>query len=338
MSVRRPALWCLLVLGTAVVTVTAPLVGSTSQEASELWQAVTDPQQADPVSVQIAHLRLARVVLALLVGACLAVAGASFQTLLGNPLATPFTLGIAAAGSFGAFLALAVPAMALLGPFGSVAGQALAWSALDLLVLFLLARRSRWGSGALLLAGVTMNFLFAAGTMLLRLLTDPYRLQAMDRWLLGGLDVVGWQAPQLILLQAAPGLVLLVVLAPALDQLAFGDAVAHGRGVAVTRTRFLILAAGVWITAICVSQVGPIAFVGLLVPHAVRLLLGASHRTVLAASILAGGAFLVVCDAAARSLPLLGPGAEAPVGLLTALVGGPAFLLMLARSAGRQIG
>jgi iron complex transport system permease protein len=327
--------WCLIVLAVVAIAGAAPLVGSTSLAPSDLWLALTDPQQADPTTVQIVHLRLSRVVLGLLVGACLAVAGAAFQTLLGNPLATPFTLGVAAAGSFGAFLALAVPALSLLGPLARISVQSLLWSSLDLLILYLLARRARWGSGALLLAGVTMNFLFAAGTMLLRLISDPYRLQAMDRWLMGGLDLVGWQAPLTILVQALPGLGLLILLAPALDQLAFGDAVAHGRGVAVRRARFAVLAAGVWVTAACVSQVGPIAFVGLLVPHAVRLLLGPSHRSVLPASLLVGGAFLVICDATARSLPLLGPGAEAPVGVVTALVGGPVFLAMLARRAGR---
>jgi iron complex transport system permease protein len=328
--------WGVLLLGTLLVLALAPTIGSTQHEIGELWQVVRGGHDVDPAVAQILELRLARVALGFLVGGILAAAGAAFQTLLGNPLATPFTVGVAAAGSFGAFLAVAVPGVAQLAVLSSLPVQALLWACLDLGVLYLLARRGRWSSNSLILAGVTMNFLFAAGTMMLRLLTDPYRLQAMDRWLMGSLAAVGWQPARIVLLLAGLPLLALVLAAPALDQLALGDGVAHGRGVPVARTRLAILVLGVWLTGSCVSQVGPIAFVGLLVPHGVRLSLGVSHRLVLPASVLAGGSFLVVCDTIARSLPLLGPGAEAPVGLITALVGGPVFLALLARRSEPQ--
>jgi ABC-type Fe3+-siderophore transport system permease subunit len=331
MSRRRRAVVLGLVAAAVVVVVVAPLVGTVPLRPGLVIEAIVHPAAADPLAVQIVSLRLPRVVLGLLVGAFLAVAGASFQTLLGNPLATPYTVGVAAAGSFGAFLALAWPLIGRLGPLGAVPAQAVVWSAFELLLLAFLARRARWGGTALILAGVTFNFLFAAGTLLVRLLADPFRLQAMDRWLMGGLDIVGWRAPVTVAVMGLPALVVLLAVAPALDQLAFGDAVAHGRGVPVARLRGLVLAAGAWLTAACVAQAGPIAFVGLLVPHGVRLLIGSSHRRVLPASVVAGAAFLVAADALARTVPLLGRGAELPVGVITALVGGPVFLLLLAR-------
>ncbi len=314
----------------------ALLVGPVHLGLGQVLDAAFHPAAADPVAVQIVHLRLARIALGLVTGAALAVAGAAFQTLLENPLATPYTLGVAAGGAFGAFLALAVPWMGALGAAGSVPVQALLWAGIELAVLAALTRRARWGSTGLILAGVTLNFLFAAATLFLRLLADPFRLQAMDRWLMGGLGVVGWRPPATAALLAAPGIVLLLAVAPALDQLAYGDAVAHGRGVAVTRIRVLTLVAGAWVTAACVAQAGPIAFVGLLVPHGVRLLVGPGHRRILPVSLVAGGAFLVACDAVARSLSILGRGAELPVGVVTALAGGPVFLVLLARNGKRS--
>jgi len=334
--VSRRGTWALAAIGIIALAVlaAAPTVGPVPVGIGRMIEALVRPETADPLAVQIVRLRLARVLLGFVVGGGLAVAGAAFQTLLANPLATPYTLGIAAAGSFGAFLSLAVPAMAALGVAGSVPVQAMVWAGVELAVLTLLSRRARWGSTGLILAGVTLNFLFASGVVLLRLVADPYRLQAMDRWLMGGLDVVGWRAPATAAVLGLPAVLLLIAMAPSLDQLIFGDALAHGRGVRVARVRGVTLLAGAWVTAACVSQAGPVAFVGLLAPHAVRLLLGAGHRRGLPASFLLGGAFLVACDAGARTIPLLGHGAELPVGVLTALIGGPVFLILLTRGGG----
>ncbi len=336
MSRRGPVTLGLLVLLAAAVVVLAPAVGAVPLAPAEVLRALFRPEAADPVTVQIVRLRLARVVLGFLVGGGLAVAGSAFQTLLANPLATPYTLGLAAAGSFGAFLSLATSLTVALGPLGSVPAQALVWCGLEAGLLTLLARRARWGAPGLILAGVTLNFVFAAATVMLRLLADPFRLHSMDRWLLGGLDVVGWTAPAWAAGMGLPAVAVLLLSAPALDQLAFGDAVAHGRGVNVVRVRAAALLAGAWVTAACVAWTGPIAFVGLLVPHGVRLVMGPGHRLGLPAAVVTGGAFLVACDAAARTIPLLGRGAELPVGVLTALVGGPVFLLLLTGRNGRR--
>ncbi len=313
----------------------APLAGPAPLGWARVFGAIVSPSSVDPITVQIVSLRLGRIALGFITGAALAVAGAAFQTLLSNPLATPYTLGIAAGGSFGAFLSMAVPAMAAVGVLGSVPVQAMLWAGLELVLLWALTRRARWGATGLILAGVTLNFLFAAGTVFLRLVADPFRLQAMDRWLMGGLETVGWGSAMMAGGLALPGLIVLLAMAPSLDQLTYPDALAYGRGVAVGRVRLITLVAGAWVTAACVAQAGPIAFVGLLIPHGVRLILGAGHRRVLPASLIAGGGFLVVSDALARSLSILGRGAELPVGVVTALLGGPVFLLLLARSGSR---
>ena len=332
MNGRRRGLWPALVAAAVLAAVLAPLAGPVHVAPAALGRALLHPAGADPVAVRILALRLPRVALGLLVGAFLAMAGAAFQTLLGNPLATPYTVGVAAAGSFGAFLAMALGTAASLGPVGSVPAVALAFAVGELALLAALARRARWGRTALVLAGVTLNFLFAGATLFVRLLAEPFTLQAMDRWLMGGLAAVTWRPVVEAALLGLPAAAVLLAGAGVLDQLALGGAVAHGRGVAVGRWRAAILGAGAWLTAAAVAQAGPIAFVGLVVPHAVRALTGAPHRRVLPASALAGGAALVLADALARTVRLPGGGAELPVGLVTALVGGPVFLLLLMRT------
>lgn len=324
--------WAVLLTAAAVVLLTAPLVGSVRLAPGALLDAALHPGSADPLALRLLALRLPRVVLGLVVGGFLALAGAAFQTLLGNPLATPYTVGVAAAGSFGAFVALAAETWRFLGPLGSAPALALLFATLELTALAGLARRARWGRTGLILAGVTFNFLFGGAILLVRLLAEPFTLQAMDRWLMGGLEVVGWAPVVEVVLLGTPAAAILVAAAGVLDQLALGDAVAHGRGVAVGRWRALVLAAGAWLTAAVVAQAGPIAFVGLVVPHGVRAVLGASHGRVLPASLLAGGAALVAADTVARFVTLPG-GGELPVGLVTALVGGPVFLALLSRSA-----
>jgi len=325
--------WTALALAAVAVPLAAPLLGPVHVAPDRLLTALLHPARADPLALQILGLRLPRTVLAFLAGACLAMAGAAFQTLLGNPLATPYTVGVASAGAFGAFLALAFPALALLGPLGSVSVQALLWAGLELSLLAAMARRARWGPTALVLAGVTLNFLFAGGTLLVRLVASPFRLMAMERWLMGSLDVVGWSPVGTTALMALPAALVLAASASVLDQLALGTGMAHGRGVTIRRWQPVILAAGAWLTAAVVARTGPIAFVGLVVPHAVRLVFGAGHRRVLPAAALAGGAGLVLCDTLARTLALPG-GGEIPVGVITALIGGPVFLLLLSRRFG----
>ena len=187
----------------------------------------------------------------------------------------------------------------------------------------------------LLLAGITLNFLFGAGVMLVRYLADPLRLAAMERWMLGSIEALHLGDAGQLLAWVGPPLVLLFLLARELDQLAFDEELAAARGVAVLRTRKLGLFAAGLLTAAVVARTGPIGFVGLLVPHAVRFGTGLRHRALLLGCFLAGGSLLVLADLLARSLAIGGRSSELPVGILTALIGGPCFLALLLRRSTR---
>jgi iron complex transport system permease protein len=180
----------------------------------------------------------------------------------------------------------------------------------------------------ILLAGVTINILCGAAILLLRYLVSPHLLVAMDRWMMGGLDIVGYRDLIALLPFALPGLALLVASANALNQLALGEEMALGHGVSVGAVQKKILLGTGLSCAAAVSLAGPIGFVGLIVPHAVRRLSGADNRLVLPASFFLGGSFLTLCDLAARTV--VAP-TEMPVGIITAMVGGPVFLRILFR-------
>ena len=316
-SLLTPARCLLRIAAYAVpclaVLAVAPLVGSHRTTSTILWD-----------------LRVPRVVLGFLAGGTLALAGASLQVILRNPLATPYTLGVTGGGALGAFIAFATPGLTLtLGPLSTVQLFALAGCGLTLGLIYVLARRPQGISmGMLLLAGVTIGILCGALILLVRYLVSPHVLLAMDRWVMGGLDVVGYRELSGVLPFLLPGLGFLVLQMPVLNHLSLGEEMAAGHGVDVAAVhREVFLGAGL-ATAAVVSVTGPIGFVGLIVPHAVRRLSGFDHRVILPASFLLGGAFLVACDALARTI--VAP-SEMPVGILTALIGGPIFIHILLR-------
>lgn len=281
----------------------------------------------------IMNQRLPRIVMAALAGGALAVAGAVFQALLRNPLATPHTLGVTAGGAVGAVAAVcfAVQGFAI-GPVTSMQFFALAGSLLAMGIIAMLARRrERFSTLKLLLAGVTLALICSALIMLIRYLADPNKLVILDRWLMGGLDVRGYRSLASVLPLFLPALVLLFSLANELNQLAFGEELAAGRGINVAGVQAAAFFGSSVLTASVVSVAGPIGFVGLIVPHVVRLMLGADHRLLLFASFFAGGAFLALADTVARTA--FAP-SELPVGVLTAMLGGPFFLLILVRKRG----
>jgi len=327
---RRPKLLLLLLgifsLGCAFL---APLFGA---EPIDMGVALREWFRFDSsdwsMDARILDLRLPRVLLAWLSGGALAIAGATMQTLLRNGLATPYTLGVSTAGTFGAFLCLAFPSFA--GWLFLPRFVALAFALLATGLVLIVARRSPRSDG-LILAGVTLNFLFGAALMLVRYLADPYRLAVLDRWLMGSLDVVGFQTPLSLIPWLAVGLFLLLRLTPALDQLAFDIELAASRGYDPKRVQRNGLLAASLLAAAVVAHTGPIGFIGLLVPHALRRFTGMRHGLMLPACWLLGSGFLVLADLCARSLELFGRHSDLPVGILTSLVGGPFFLLLLIR-------
>jgi iron complex transport system permease protein len=309
--------------------VLAPLVGSTPLDLRRVF----DPSLpfADNVDAQIFFVaRLPRVLAGALVGAALASAGVVFQGLLRNPLATPFTLGVSAGASLGAMLAITfnwtlagvgLPAVTLASFAGSIGAVC---------IVYALARVRRVGlsTNVLLLAGVTMNAFFSALILFVQYFANFAESYRSLRWLMGDLDVGAYQP----LLGAVPLLAISFAifawLARPLNLLSLGPDSAEARGVDVLRAQRAAFFSASLATGAAVSVGGPIGFIGIIIPHLVRLLVGADHRIVLPASALFGAAFLVACDVAARTL--LAP-IELPVGVITALVGGPFFLWLLVR-------
>jgi iron complex transport system permease protein len=290
-----------------------------------------DSLRSDPlVRAVFLRLRLPRVVMAGLVGASLAMVGAALQALFRNPLADPFTLGVSGGASLGASIAIAFGlGVSLLGlPLIFIAAFVGAG-----LSVFLVYRLARSGSGvilpgALLLAGVALNLCASAGVLVIQYFATYGRALQILRWLIGSLDVVGFDLIWKMLILLIPGWLVLLAHARDLHLLATGEESAASLGVDVRRTERIVFAACSLIVGVTVSVGGTIGFVGLIVPHAVRLLFGQDVRVLLPASFLLGAAFLVLADALARVA--ISP-SELPVGAITALMGGPVFLILLRR-------
>ena len=309
--------------------------GQVSIPGGRVMSALTSGAASAPEANIVLMQRLPRVLLGLLAGGGLAVAGCIFQALLRNPLATPHTLGVSAGGALGAVVAISLdlPRVAL-GPVSSVQLFALAGALINVGVIYLLARRRDVFSPLkLLLVGVTLGLISSAMIMFARFIADPNKLVQVDRWLMGGLDVQGYRSLASILPLVLPALAVLLMLAAAMNQLSLGEELAAGRGVDVGAVQAQAFLAGSILTAAIVSVAGPIGFVGLIVPHVLRRILGADQRVLLPACFFGGGAFLAAADAAARSLI---PPSELPVGVLTAMLGGPFFLLLLVTTMRRR--
>ncbi len=274
-------------------------------------------------------IRLPRVLFAFIAGAGLALCGMVFQTIFHNPLATPFTLGVASGASLGAALYVAVGVSFSL--FGIDGGTLAAFigALLSITLVYSLSRLRRdFQTNTLLLIGVALSFFFSSlilFTQYLSNITDSFRI---IRWLMGSLSIIGYH--DIFQLLPFVGLVTatLIWTAPALNLLTTGDEMALSRGINVTKLHRLLF----FITSLCVGAIvalcGPIGFVGMMVPHICRLLIGNDHHMLTPATLLFGGSFLVFCDTLARLI--LAP-TELPVGIITTLLGGPFFLWLLIR-------
>ena len=278
------------------------------------------------------ELRVPRVVLGALVGGTLALAGATYQGVFRNPLADPYLLGVAAGAGLGATIAVAYLPRGLetqrLLPLAAFAGGTVA-----VVAAYLLGRSAGGGAAGLVLAGVTVaSFFTAVQTFVQQQNADT--LQEVYSWILGRLPASGWHDVGLVLPYVAVALVTILLLRRLLDVLALGDEEASSLGVDVRRVRLALVVAATVGTAAAVAVTGLIGFVGIIVPHAVRLLAGGSYRVLLPLSFVAGGGFLVLVDAVARTA--LAP-AEVPLGVVTAFIGAPFFALVL-RTSRRAIG
>jgi iron complex transport system permease protein len=306
----------------AASLVAATLVGPVPVSLAAVWD---DPASTDYTIV--VHARLPRVLLAAIVGAALAGAGSVLQGLLGNALADPHLLGVSAGAAVAGTIAIVAGAdpVSVLVPLAAFAG-ALA----TVTFVYVVARtHGRASPHAILLVGVVCNALAAAIIMLVNAVVSYTQAQGVLFWIMGALSTQSWALVGLAALYVGAGIALLVRHAQALNLLATGEEGAMALGVDVERVRRGVFVYASLLVGAAVSVSGMINFVGLIVPHLLRLVIGPDQRILFPASVLGGAAFLVWADAAARTAFGL---AELPVGVVTALLGGPFFLFLLRRS------
>jgi iron complex transport system permease protein len=331
-----PGVWILTLLF-FIVALFAAGVGSVTLPAREVLSilvrhlGLSRARPYWPASDELIlfYIRLPRVLGAALVGAALSVAGTLFQGLLRNPMADPFVIGTSGGAALGATVGVllathfsilgfsAVPALAFLGALGTM------------VVVYRLSRiGGRTPVVTLLLAGFALSVILSYAMSLILILNDRLQLntRVVYAWLLGGIAVTHWSQLGIIALLVLSGIALSLAFGRSLNALSLGDETAQQLGVPVERRRAAIIATGSVLTAAAVSAGGMIGFVGLIVPHFLRLIFGPNHRHLLPLSALGGASFLVFADLVSRVV--IRP-TELPVGILTAFIGGPAFLLLL---------
>ena len=301
-------------------------VGSQGVALPRMLAAMRAGDPADPVRRIVLYVRLPRMAAGLCCGAAMAVAGALLQAVLNNAMASPNVIGVNAGAGFFALLA------GVLLPQRAVPGAAFAGALVTALLIYLLALRAGLARTTLVLAGLAVSGILTAGVNTMRLLF-PEGVTGADGFLIGGLSGVSLTAVGSALPYLAAGGVLALFLAPELNILALGEQTAASLGLPVGRTRLASILAAALLAGAAVSFAGLISFVGLLVPHIARRLVGVDHRVLLPACALLGAIFLLVCDTAARTL--FAP-YELPVGILLNVIGGVFFLyLLLGRKRGR---
>lgn len=293
--------------------------GTVNFPLSTLWDKTTDP-----VAYSILwKIRMPRVVLAALIGASLAIAGAAFQGLLKNPLADPYTLGISSGASVGAvmtiFLGISIPALGMFTlPVFSMVGAAC--TMIIVLTFARLVDRSM-KMETLILTGIIFSSFLGACISLMVALTGE-QLREIIGWLLGSVSMRGWSYVQMVIPFMLIGTAIIWFNRRELNAMIYGEERAQYLGVNVKRSKYMILAGGSILTGAAVAASGTIGFVGLVVPHMIRLLIGADHRHLLTLSFLNGASLLVICDLVSRTI--ISP-VELPIGVITSFIGAPVF-------------
>lgn len=307
--------------------------------AAMLWQRLTGARAVAPWpdawETVIFDIRLPRIILASLVGGALSQSGSVYQGLFRNPLADPYLIGVSSGAGLGATVAIALGLPLRWGGLGAVSLLAFFGALGATMLVYLLSRVGGLSSiTTLLLAGVALGaFLSAVTTFLMFHTKDAFQTVHIIGWLMGSLALASWTKVQLLGPVAVVGGLLLWLYAHRLNVLQLGDEQAQQLGVPVERTRLVLIIASSLVTATAVAVSGVIGFVGLIIPHAIRLVWGPDHRFLLPMSGLVGAIFMILADGVARSL--LSP-TELPVGVVTAFCGAPFFLYLLRRK-GRDI-
>lgn len=289
------------------------------------------PMEHPPAWV-IVKLRLPRLVLALLTGSALSVSGCVLQSILRNDLATPYTLGISAGAGL---VAGSVIVSGFMMPVMGLVAAGTAGALLAVILVYVLAsrgRRAEYGS-TLLLAGITMNLVGASILLLFEYFSDASRILEIVRWMMGDMAVIGWSKPLFLVPAVILGMLAVLSRTGVMNQISQGDDIAHTRGVSVKRERNLLLASAALLAGSTVGAVGPVGFIGLMVPHIMRRFVGADYRYLVPASALGGMLLVILADSLSRVI--ISP-AELPIGIVMSLIGGPFFLALLLRTGGKK--
>jgi len=302
---------------------------------------VTIPAPHDPqAELIVIGFRLPRILLAILTGISLAMAGVVMQGLLRNPLVSPFTLGLSSAASFGAAIGI-VLGPAILGTFSLGIGDdafivvmAFLFGWLSMLLVYGISRTRGTSQSTLILAGVVIGYLFQAGVMGLKYLTSNDRLRDIVVWLMGGMWGASWTAVLLLLPLCLACFILLERMAWDINVLAAGDDIAKNLGINVNRFRLTGLMVSTFAASCCLAFTGIIGFIGLMAPHICRMLIGNDYRYLIPCSALIGAIILLVSDTVARII--LSP-VEVPVGIMMYIIGGVFFLFLILRGSGRGL-
>ena len=329
---RTPLRLAVLALGVLAAFALSVSLGASGLGPGDLWRALSG--DADPTARAILlQLRLPRAALAALIGAALGLTGCTFQALLRNPLAEPYVLGISGGAAVGA-VAVFVTGLGAVFPWVLPAGAFLGAVAAMVLVLEVARRASpaRMDTRVLILSGVIIGAFFSAIILLMLTLADVESFRSAIFWMMGNLTGAEWGSTGVLALLLVPGTLILLSLARAFNLLSRGEEVAHYLGASVRRVKLTAYLAASLMVGAAVAAGGVIGFVGLIVPHAVRLAWGNDHRLLLPASFLAGSAFLLLADTVAR---LVVAPAELPTGVVTAVVGVPLFVVLLMRGGRR---
>jgi len=308
----------LITLFTLIILVITPYLGLSDHLTPAIQQKI------------LMDIRLPRLLLAFIVGAGLAVCGLVFQAMFHNPLATPFTLGVASGASLGAALSVFLGVgFDFLGLSSTTLFAFIGALVTIRFVYGISSMRAGFSLHTLLLTGIAISFFFSSLILLIQYLNDLPDAYRLIRWLMGSLSIVGYDAIWQLLPFIVVAVAVIFYLSHELNLLTTGDDIALSRGVNVRKTRFLLFVTTSLCIGAIVSLCGPIGFVGMMVPHICRLLIGQNHRWLIPASCLFGGSFLIICDTIGRLL--IAP-AEIPVGVITTLLGGPFFLWLLIRT------
>jgi iron complex transport system permease protein len=321
---RLAVILAVAAVATGVIAIVAPMIGRGTNLHLELLG--TDIFTAGTMDHDVFGIRLPRVLASLLTGAALSGAGCALQALLRNPLADPFTLGISSGSSLGAVIAIRFGAERAFG-FGAIGVAALAGAFITMLVIWKLAQVGRHLPPAtLILAGVAIAMFCSSASLLVQYTSSLTDVEHILQWMMGGLDVVRLSWVRAATLPIFGGLVVLVLYSKEMNALAAGEEVAASLGVRVARTQVVLFIVSSLLVGSSIAVVGPIGFVGLVVPHALRAIIGPDHRALLPASMFGGAIVLTICDTLARTVI---PWHLLPTGAVTAVLGVPIFFTIL---------